>query len=93
MRNDCTGELVNADQFIAQAAMQEFERREQLERTLEIPMLALSDQPPTRQELVDFIRAICEGSPVVSSNKVQGQRAIELAAWDFYRRLQEAHEL
>jgi hypothetical protein len=53
-----------------------------------------SGGPPTREELVEFIRCICEGDvPIGSGGKVHGTRAIELAAWEFYRRLQEAHEL
>lgn len=47
----------------------------------------------SREELVEFIRCIAEGEPLFSSKLVQGQRAIELAAWDLYRRLQEGGEL
>lgn len=61
------------------------------------PRKSLSSLAPTavsREELVEFIRAICEGDvPIGSGGKIHGVRAIELAAWNFYRRLQEAHEL
>lgn len=48
----------------------------------------------SRSELVEFIRGICEDSlPGRFAQKVSGVRAIEFAAWDLYRRLQEGGEL
>lgn len=62
---------------------------ERLEHTLEIPTVQASPGPVSREELVEFIRCIAEGESPVASKLVSGQRAIELAAWEFYRRLQE----
>jgi hypothetical protein len=68
---------------------------EHLDQTLEIPTLtpcglaSATTQPVSREELIEFIRCIAEGESPVASTLVSGQRAIELAAWEFYRRLQE----
>ena len=74
-------------------ALLEEHARDRLERTLEIPTLQSSPGPVSREELIEFIRCIAEGESPVASTLVSGQRAIELAAWEFYRRLQESHDL
>jgi hypothetical protein len=91
---------MNADEFLNASAMIEASdkfraerERERLEHTLEIPTALASPGPVSREEFIEFIRCIAEGDPLFTSKLVSGQRAIELAAWEFYRRLQEAHEL
>jgi hypothetical protein len=80
-----------------------------LEHTLEIPLAPSASDPHWTSEpssavprailearfadLSEFIRCIAEGDKLFTSELVSGQRAIELAAWDLYRRLQESHEL
>lgn len=45
-------------------------------------------------DLSEFVRCIAEGEPFFSAETgVGGQRAIELAAWELYRKLQESHDL
>jgi hypothetical protein len=77
--------------------------------TLEIPRPTASDRHWTSESsrhiprealesrfasLSEFVRSICEDDvPGGSGGKVSGQRAIELAAWNLYRLLQEAGEL
>lgn len=87
---------MNADDFLNASAMIEASdkfraerERERLEHTLEIPTVQSSPGPVSREEFIEFIRCIAEGQSPVSSKLVSGQRAIELAAWEFYRRLQE----
>lgn len=64
------------------------------QRSVEAEAVGRSSDSPSREELVEFVRCICEGDvPIGSGGKIHGVRAIELAAWNFYRRLQEAHEL
>lgn len=53
----------------------------------------LGPSVPSREELIEFIRGICEDSLPRAGGKVSGVRAIEFAAWDLYRRLQEAGEI
>ena len=44
-------------------------------------------------DLSEFVRKIAEGEEFYPCSGVEGQRAIELAAWDLYRKLQESHDL
>lgn len=88
------------EQVLAVALESDLTRRERLDIATDAMTLAspqegfrLTLQPVSREELINFVRAIAEGDPLFSSELVHGQRAIELAAWDLYRRLQEAHEL
>jgi hypothetical protein len=73
----------------------QLENLEHLEQTLEIVRAPAHPEPAvSREELVEFVRCICEGEPSIGSGRlVQGQRAVELAAWEFYRRLHEGGEL
>jgi hypothetical protein len=80
-----------------------------LEHTLEIPRVASASDPhwtsePARcaprstlearfSDLSEFVRKITEGEEFYPRSGVEGQRAIELAAWDLYCKLQESHDL
>jgi hypothetical protein len=46
-------------------------------------------------DLSEFVRAICEDRPLfgTASNLLSRQRAIELAAWNLYRKLQDSGDL